>query len=482
MMQTNLAGSRRAAILAAAFGLLSWSPLHAQFTVTTPTGSIQTVADTAAGTLLVPYFEVDLSSPTGKNTIFTINNTGATQTVTNNGASFPNVSGPTAVLAHVVIWSDLGVPVFNFNVYLTGFDVERINMRNVLSGILPQTASAGQDPSDLISPKGIFSQDINFASCNTPNGFTPPVTSYPVLPPRMNAAQVDNLVKSLTGNASPERGFQCGGLNHFDNIARGYVTIDTVNNCTARFPTDVGYIAAGGTGDITNQTQLTGEVYYVDQDHLVARSDNLVHIHADATNPLTSTAGNYTFYGRYDNWTAADNRQPLATSFAARFLSGSFNAPASTTPLTIPFPGSPTPQTSGSSSLIVWRDSKISQGYFACGTTPAWYPLAEEGIVAFDEQEHPQLMGNSIFPFGPAFPAATQVVPIGGSALPVSYLSGWLYLDLNTTVTGATGPTADMAAAQAWVQVLEQNGNYFFNVMHRAQQLDSATQASHFVP
>jgi len=33
------------------------------------------------------------------------------------------------VLAHVAIWSDLAVPVFNFNVYLTGYDVQTINLR-----------------------------------------------------------------------------------------------------------------------------------------------------------------------------------------------------------------------------------------------------------------------------------------------------------------------------------------------------------------
>ncbi len=436
------------------------------------TSSLQTVSDTAGATLLLPYFEVDLGNPTGMDTIFSIDNMGTA-----------GGSGATAILAHVAIWSDLGVPVFNFNVYLTGYDVQRIDMRSVLNGTLPRSASAGQDPMDTITPKGFLSQDINFASCNT-GVYTAPINSYARLPPAaLSAAQIDNLQTSLTGLASTNVSGMCAGLNHGDNIARGYVTIDTVNNCTTRFPGDVGYLGAGGTGDATNQAQITGEVYYVDQLHAIARSDNLVHIHASSTDPNTTTSGGYTFYGRYDGFTAVDNRQPLATEFGAHFVNGNFSGAAVPPPVSPAWgmpPGSPPP---GSTSLIVWRDSKVAQTYFACGSPPGWYPLPQEGLVAFDEQEHPQVIsGTTLFSFPVGFPAATQVVPVGGSALPVSFTSGWLYLDLNATATGQVGGQTDTAAAQGWVQVIEQSGSQIFNVMHRAQQLDSATAASHSVP
>ncbi|HYX23827.1 MAG TPA: hypothetical protein VFC23_06720, partial [Thermoanaerobaculia bacterium] len=110
---------------------------------------ICTIDAVPAATLLLPYFEVDLNNPNGLTTLFSVNNASAT-----------------AVLAHVVVYSDLSVPVLDFNIYLTGYDVQTINLRDILiNGILPQTASAGQDPSDKISPKGPKSQDINFASC-----------------------------------------------------------------------------------------------------------------------------------------------------------------------------------------------------------------------------------------------------------------------------------------------------------------------------
>src|SRR4029450_11324771 len=104
---------------------------------------ICTIDDVPGATLLLPYFEVDLANTNGITTLFSINNASAT-----------------AILAHVVVWSDLSVPVLDFNVYLTGYDVQSINLRDILvSGVLPHTASAGQDPGDTISPKGAFSQD-----------------------------------------------------------------------------------------------------------------------------------------------------------------------------------------------------------------------------------------------------------------------------------------------------------------------------------
>src|SRR3954464_12566302 len=89
-----------------------------------------------AATLLLPYFEVDLNNPNGLTTLFSVNN-----------------ASDMAVLAHVVVYSDLSVPVLDFNVYLTGYDVQGINLRDLLAGAIPVTASAGQDPNNSISPK-----------------------------------------------------------------------------------------------------------------------------------------------------------------------------------------------------------------------------------------------------------------------------------------------------------------------------------------
>jgi hypothetical protein len=296
---------------------------------------------------------VNLTNPNAETTLLSINDSSAT-----------------AMVAHVVIWSDLSVPVLQFNVYLTGYDVYRLNLQSLLiNGTQPQTASAGQDPNDTISPKGSLSQDINFASCTgkLPN---PPLT----------AQQLTNLRDALTGNPSAGLGNKCAGVNHGDRIARGYITDRCgEHNCTIRFPGDVGYFGAGGTGDVTNQNVLWGDVMYINKAVDKAFGQPLVHILASATDPSTSTSGRYTFYnGRYDNFTAVDNRRPLSTTFAARFINASSSEGAR--------------YFSGGTAMIVWRDSKVAQGPFTCpaqaGVRPSWFPLGQEGIVIFDEQEH----------------------------------------------------------------------------------------------
>jgi hypothetical protein len=405
---------------------------------------IGTVDDVPAATLLLPYFEVDLNNPNGLTTLFSVNNASAT-----------------AVLAHVVIWSDLSVPVLDFNIYLTGYDVQSVNIRDIIvNGILPRTASAGQDPSDTVSPKGDFSQDINFASCT---GQLPP--------PNLPANFIDHLKRSLTGLSSPILGGLCAGRPLGDNIARGYITIDTVNNCTLRFPGDAGYFGPGGTGDVTNQNVLWGDYFYVNSAQNFAEGETLVHVEASATNPETSVAGEYTFYGRYVAWLATDNREPLTTNFAVRYINGG--------------------AFSGGTDLLVWRDAKVNQGAFTCPNQtgrPAWYPLGQEAIVIFDEQENPDV--PTTFPVSPQppgqalspFPAEAQRTEVDGAAFPVPFDFGWLFLDLNTAVTIAgANPPEDPVAAQAWVTA-SMSAEGRFAVGFDAIQLDNATNANHTAP
>jgi len=435
------------AIVLLVSGLLAAGPVGAL---------ICTADDVPAATLLLPYFEVDLDNQWGSGTLFSINNASAT-----------------AVLAHVVVWSDLSVPVLDFNVYLTGYDVQTINLRDILvDGILPRTASAGQDPNDTISPQGQFSQDINFASCA---GQLPP--------PPLPATFTQHLRLALTGQASPILGNRCAGQSLGDNIARGYITVDTVNNCTLRFPGDAGYFAPGGTGDATNQNVLWGDYFYIKDMANLAEGETLVHIEAApgigtsgvwgtyGPSPETTVAGQYTFYGRYVSWSAADNREPLATNFAGRFVNGgAFD---------------------GGTSWLCWRDSKVNQAPFTCpaapGVRPPWFPLGQEGVVIFDEEEQPEVPQS--VPVSPQPPQTTNLLcpveaqrtAIGGASFPVTPDFGWIYANLNTTVAGNPNPPEDPAAAQAWVTVV-MTAEGRFAVGFDAIQLDSACTALHFVP
>src|SRR3954469_2308374 len=106
---------------------------------------IGTIDEVPAATLLVPYFEVDLGNPNGITTLFSINNASAS-----------------AAVAHVVFWTDESIPTLDFDVFLTGYDVQTINVRDIFNGHLPITADDGVDTKDTISPQGDLSQDINF--------------------------------------------------------------------------------------------------------------------------------------------------------------------------------------------------------------------------------------------------------------------------------------------------------------------------------
>src|ERR1700674_77890 len=74
---------------------------------------------TPAATLLLPYFEVETSTRATQ-TLFTITNT----------SRFPQI-------AHVTLWTDWSSPVLDFNIFLTGYDVQGINLYDVIvSGII----------------------------------------------------------------------------------------------------------------------------------------------------------------------------------------------------------------------------------------------------------------------------------------------------------------------------------------------------------
>src|SRR5436305_15102485 len=71
-----------------------------------------------AATLLLPYFEVDINSQatTAQTTLFTITNV----------TQIPQI-------AHVTVWTDLSFPVLDFNIFLTGYDVQGINLYDVIA-------------------------------------------------------------------------------------------------------------------------------------------------------------------------------------------------------------------------------------------------------------------------------------------------------------------------------------------------------------
>jgi hypothetical protein len=364
-----------------------------------------------AATLLLPYFEVDLN-PSGMNTLFSINNASAA-----------------AVIANVVVWTDLGVPTLGFQVYLTGYDVQTINLRDVLNGRLPRTASRGQDPNGDISPQGQLSQDLDVASCSG-------VLPYQALP----ASFVTHLQMAHSGRFSSVFN-GCSGQYLGDTRLRGYVTADTVSGCTLKYPSDPGYFGPGGVA--TNANVLWGDYFYVDPSNKYSDGENLVRIKAF---PGAFQAGSATFYGRYVGRSGADARQPLPTSWGSRYVNGG--------------------DFSGGTDVVVWRDSGRTVTPFACGTHPAGFPLLLASEVTFDEEEQPVL--PQLFPGSPpppgsapelmAFPAEANRIHLGGPAFPLPFNFGWLFFDL--TVPNPSSQ-AGSDVRQSWMEtILKAQGQY----------------------
>ena len=82
-----------------AFAFAAASMLALAATSRDARAEIGTADQVPAATLLLPYFEVKLDDPSTVSTSFSINNASAT-----------------AVLAHVTLWTDEGIPTFVFDV------------------------------------------------------------------------------------------------------------------------------------------------------------------------------------------------------------------------------------------------------------------------------------------------------------------------------------------------------------------------------
>lgn len=406
---------------------------------------IGTIDDVPAATLLLPYFEVNLDSQDGITTLFSINNASAS-----------------AAVAHVTFWTDQSIPTLDFDVYLTGYDVQTINIRDIFNGNLPRTADAGSDPGDTISNKGVLSQDINFPGSTGPCANPYPATGA------LSAALIDHIRKSHTGQFSSLYG-GCSGANHGDNIARGYITVDSVTSCNLSFPSDAGYF----TSFADNRNILWGDYFYVNSAENFASGETLVHIEACSTpsvgngaNQCPFVTGDYTFYGRYAAVAGQDQREPLASTFASRYINGGTFG--------------------GGTDLIVWRDSKTrptgANGTHSCSSAPSWYPLNQSDVVAFDEEENPTdlcFQGDNVSPptggADTCFPLEAQRVSLlggnfGDDPIPPTPF-GWIYLNLNHAL--ASGDPYP-GVAQNWVST-DMKAEGRFEVGFDAIQLDNLT-------
>ncbi|HSY50529.1 MAG TPA: hypothetical protein VLC46_17110 [Thermoanaerobaculia bacterium] len=349
-----------------------------------------------AATLLLPYFEVDVSGNSGQTTLFTITNV----------TRYPQI-------AHVTLWSDWAYPVMTFNAFLTGYDVQAINLADVLiRGIIapPSGTSSATKPGSLSA-----STNPNLLDC----------ASNPGSVPASIIAGVRNALTS--GVFNPGGGVNaCSTAGGAHANAIGYATIDVVANCTNLLPSDPKYY----TTDLLFDNVLIGDYQQLGgspagtgvPSAFDAAGNPMVHIRAvpegGGAGSNAGTALPYTFYDRYTPAATRtiDRRQPLPSTFAVRFIQGGTNALAT--------------------NLTIWREGITGAGA-PCASHVNNAALTFGEIVRFDEHENPFTFApdaGCLCRLQPPVLPATSSTASSSSEYPEmdsADVGGWLYLNLD---------------------------------------------------
>jgi hypothetical protein len=348
-----------------------------------------------AATLLLPYFEVDLFSPAGagETTLFTVTN------VTNKEQ-----------IAHVTLWTDHAYPVISFDLYLTGYDTQSINLRDVFEGRIAPPNGTGAGRTD----RGEYSDPnptLNLANCaNLPTSI-PPVT----------VAQMQRAF--IIGRTSIPNACENVNVGDVHVNAIGYATIDVVGSCGFLTPADSAYY----TSTLRFENVFVGDYQQVNGAQNNAQGGPLVHIRAMPEDGEVNFPR--TFYGRFQSAAQPkrDRRQPLPSTFAARWINGG--------------PGD------FNTSLKIWREARSGADAPCSSYGNNRTPINE--VVRFDEEEN--AIGNTPCPLCDPpifqeFESANAFRERVDSGFFISTLdgdvAGWMYLNLDTF---------EAAPAQAWV-------------------------------
>jgi hypothetical protein len=364
-----------------------------------------------AATLLLPYFEVDPDDIGGETTIFTVTNVGA----------FPQI-------ARVTLWTDYAIPVLSFNIYLTGYDVQGINLRDVIvRGVVAPDDGTGT----AVSPRGSLSK---------PSNTKIDVRDCIQLPGQLPTEVVERVLGALTLGVFPAVGSDpaCNRTGLVHENAIGYATIDVVAACTDAMPGDAAYFAQ----DIRYDNVLIGDYQQINPTENFAQGGTLVHIRAVPEGGTQATRADdanlhtnlpRTFYGRFTKNGISDARQPLPTQFGGRWISGG--------------------PTAFQTTFKIWRELAEHTG--TCRVPD----LDFVDIVTFDEAEN--AVGTASPPIGtpiPPFIAAASRLSVENAFVfpqPANgAIAGWVYMNLDRKA-------GDAFVDQAWlISSMRAEGRY----------------------
>jgi hypothetical protein len=297
---------------------LTCMAILALFAIAGSAGAITcTIDQRPAATLLVPRFAVSLNAdatvkrgtPDSYDTLIAIGN----------ASSAP-------MIAHVSVFNRRSTLVLDFNVALTGFDIQTWRMSDVISGTIPSTPVSKQhdppdqaiDPSDdvcqrndtdrviggTLYPKAQVYPDPNgYLRVRPLNPANPDdnilaTAAYPV--PAFDPASdfgkqtvdsLDETTDSLGCLDDTVDGITVGG-------AVGYITIDHANYCNISNPSDPNYYSFDAMG---NENNLFGDIIFVSGEGIGTYGMACVQIESDPEFGLQQVGGlrTRTFYARY---------------------------------------------------------------------------------------------------------------------------------------------------------------------------------------
>ena len=403
-----------------------------------------------AATILYPFVQYNYTDP-NNNTLFSVT----------------NVSNE-AVIVHFTLWTDYSVGVVDWNVVLSGYDVQTFSIRDILDnpGQLPSTGTgsadgewANQDQTDGVGPVA-HTLPASVSTTTLAGVCNPNFEAYPSFPPFPQQFK-DFMSGLLTASQTVTRAhIDCNGAtvvygDWFEARTTAdptwmYITADVVYSCNKMFPAaNANYWVAGSTNtgttpyDIASGPQaeydnvLIGDIFYINDAENFSEALNAVSLEADPT-----VTQDPTFYEQYSGGT--DYREPLPTGWAFRYLNQG---------------------TAMSTQIRVFkRASYAAAGYVGVhdlmsdagiGSAPSFL-FADDTIpysmYIWDEGEEALLWTGSTPPWSPSpkfcrinlFPLETQQVDISQFAVPFN--SGWallVYPPSTTNNGGTNGGSAD---------------------------------------
>lgn len=383
------------------------------------------IATAPAATLLLPYFEVQIDEPSERaaSTLFTVVNT----------SREPQI-------AHVTVWTDWAWPVLTFNLFLTGYDVRSINLYDVLVNgrVAPPDGTANSVPPGPRSASNIAGNPNFFVTARGDCGaaFQGDGTIAPLL--------VDEVRRALTTGLITSCGTSRIGATHRNAI--GYITIDVAATCSSRAGNDPLYY---GTELLFDNT-LIGDYQQIAPGTAgnFAHGGPMVHIRAipeggpAGARPVTNLP--HTFYDRLTNQLApgyrkADRRQPLPSTFAARFIEG---------------------EGSGfTTDVKIWREA-ITAVNAACAASTNNRDLEVTETIRFDERENPSwyrggcnfmTCSSGTFPTPATIRVRTTQVFFPPMPAGSNDTGGWIYLNLDNS--NRLGTYSTVRASQNWMTI-----------------------------